>query len=121
MLNEQKIVKYMMTKHYDEQNYNCWDFVQDVYKDEYDYRLPDYPMGTVPAQFKDKLKSNINHIKIEKENAIEGDIVIFSLFADQHAGVMLDNDSFIHMSKTNVAVSQLSNLGGNYAIYRVVR
>lgn len=111
----------MITKRYDKDNYNCWDFVQEVYKNDYGYELPDYPVGDVPAEFKEKLKSNIKHIKIKKEEAIEGDIVIFSLFADQHAGIMLDNDSFIHMSHTHVTVSQLSNLGGNYAIYRVVR
>ena len=119
-MNEEKIVNYMLTKQYIEGKYTCWEFVQDIFRDEYGMELPDYPMGEVQAEFKNKVKSNFNHIKVDKKDAKEGDMIVFSAFANQHAGVMLDNDNFIHLGEKNVMISQLSNIGGNYAIYRAV-
>ena len=88
-MKEEKIIHYMMNKHYQENKYVCWDFVMDVYKDEYNINLPEYPVDEVQAEFKKRLTSNIPHVKVEGE-PIEGDIIVFSLFANQHAGVMID-------------------------------
>ncbi len=120
-MKEEQIINYMTTKKYIENKYLCWDFVQDVYEDMFNYRLPDYPAGEVPAEFKNRLKTNLLYDRVEKENAQEGDLVIFSMFSDQHAGLMLNNNDFIHLTNTTVAVSQLNNLGANYAIYRIIR
>lgn len=121
MLDEKKIIEYMTTRKYIKDVYTCWEFVQEVCKKEYDLDLPDYPVGQVQAEFKDKIKSNFNHIKINKEEAKEGDIIIFSVFANQHAGIMLNSESFIHMGVNNVVVSQIENIRGFYEIYRYVR
>ena len=118
-MDEIKVINYMKKKKYIENEYICWNFVQDVYKDEYDISLPDYPVDEVQAEFKHKLASNFPCKKIQKdEKILEGDVIVFSLFANQHAGVMIDSENFIHLKKTGVAVSNINNLGKNYEIYR---
>lgn len=119
-MHENQIIRYMVTKKYDEQNYNCWDFVRDVYYDMNEYVLPEYPLTEVPQEFKDRLVTNIKHEKINKEEAKEGDIIIYSAFADKHAGVMLDNEHFIHLGKASPMVTNKNEIGGNYAIYRII-
>ena len=91
----------------------------DVYKDLYGISLPEYPADEVQAEFKIKLTNNIRHAVVNASNVAEGDIIVFSLFANQHAGVMIDNKNFIHLNKTGVEVKSVKNLVGNYVIYRI--
>lgn len=116
-MEEEKIVKYMTTKKYKENQYICWDFVRDIYLDLYDMELPEYPVDEIQTSFKNKTLSNIPHIKVEGE-PIEGDVIVFSLFANQHAGVMIDCANFIHLAKTGVKITSIKEVGKNYAIYR---
>lgn len=118
-MDELQIIKYMKTKRYIEGQYICWDFVMDVYKDLYNIILPEYPVTDVQAEFKNKMVSNFNHSVIPRGDEQEGDIVVFSLFANQHAGVMINKNNFIHLSKEGVKVSDLSFLVGNYKVYRI--
>ena len=120
-MDEQKIINYMKKKRYIDNKYICWDFVMEVCKDLYDIELPEYPVTEVQAEFKIKLVSNINHIIVSKGEEQEGDIVVFSLFADQHAGVMTDKNNFIHLARDGVKVTNLSFLIGNYKVYRVIK
>lgn len=117
-MEEQKIINYMRKKKYIEDKYICWDFVRDVYKDEYNIILPEYPVDEIQAEFKQELVSNIPHKKIDTKEAREGDIIVFSLFANQHAGVMIGKESFIHLTHQGVRVSDVEDVGGNYVIYR---
>ena len=118
-MDEQSLIKYMITKRYKEGEYVCWDFVRDIYKDLYNIDLPEYPADEIQAEFKYELTSNIKHKKIPIGEAQEGDIIVFSLFANQHAGVMINNESFIHLPKTGVQVSDIADVGKNYVIYRM--
>lgn len=120
-MNEEQITRYMISKKYIEDKYICWDFVMDVYKDLFDIELPEYPVDEVQAKFKIQLTSNIRHIKVEPVDSSEGDIIVFSLFTNQHAGVMINNKSFIHLSKSGVEVKDIKNLIGNYTIYRIIK
>ena len=43
-MREEQIIRYMQTKKYIENEYVCWDFVRDVYKDEYNIELPEHPV-----------------------------------------------------------------------------
>lgn len=119
-MKEEKIINYMTKKHYKADTYVCWDFVRDVYMDEYRVDLPEYPVDEIQAEFKNKLVSNIPHVKIEGE-PIEGDIIVFSMFANQHAGVMIDYQNFIHLANDGVRVTNIKDVGKNYAIYRMVK
>lgn len=118
-MEEKQIIKYMTTKRYVENEYICWDFVMDIFKDIYNIELPEYPVDEVQSEFKNRLVSNFNHDVIEHENTLEGDIVVFSMFANQHAGVMVNKKEFIHLSKEGVKITSLKNLFGNCKIYRI--
>lgn len=120
-MDEQTIIKYMQEKHYIEGQYICWDFVRDIYKDLYNIELPEYPADEIQVEFKYELTSNIKHIKVPVNEAREGDIIVFSLFANQHAGVMINNESFIHLHTQGVRVSDIEDVGKNYVIYRMVK
>lgn len=120
-MDEMQIIKYMKEKQYIENEYICWDFVIEIFKDFYNIELPEYPVDEIQAEFKNKLVSNFNHIKVLPTEAKEGDIVVFSLFANQHAGVMIDNKNFIHLSHDGVKVTNLSDLLGNKIIYRIIK
>ncbi len=117
-MQDETIVKYMKTKRYTEDKYVCWDFVRDIYKDEYNITLPEYPTDEIQTEFKNELISNIPHIKTN-DSPKSGDIIVFSLFANQHAGVMVDRSNFIHLAKDGVRVTSIKDVGGNYAIYRM--
>lgn len=119
-MNEKTIIKYMAETKYIEGEYICWDFVRTIYKDEYDIELPEYPVDEVQAEFKNRMTSNIPNIRVETKKAIEGDIIVFSLFANQHAGVMINRESFIHLTPQGVRVSDVEDVGGNYVIYRKI-
>ena len=119
-MEEKQIIKYMTKKKYIEGQYICWNFVQDIYKDLYDINLPDYPVDEIQSEFKNKLASNFPCKKIEDNCFIEGDVIVFSLFANQHAGVMIDNENFIHLTNNGVVVSNINNLGKNYVVYRKI-
>lgn len=118
-MDEKQIIKYMTEKRYIEGKYICWDFVRDVYKDMFNVELPEYPADEIQAEFKHEVTSNIKNIKVPIEEAREGDVIVFSMFANQHAGVMINNESFIHLPKEGVKVSDIANLGKNYVIYRM--
>ena len=119
-MDNDKIIKYMTTKKY-RKNYVCWDFVREVCKDLYKMDLPEYPVDKIiHAEGRKVLEGNVPHIRIDKcEDIQEGDIIVFSMFTQQHAGVMIDKDNFIHLSRDRgVCVTMLNNIKGEYAIYR---
>lgn len=119
-MDNDKIIKYMTTKKY-KKDYVCWDFVREVCKDLYNMDLPEYPVDKIiHAEGRKVLEGNVPHIRIDKcEDIQEGDIIVFSMFTQQHAGVMIDKDNFIHLSKDRgVCVTTLNDIKGEYAIYR---
>lgn len=120
-MKEEILIKYMKEKKFNKEKYVCWDFVRDIYKDNYKIELPEYPTDEIQAEFKKYLTSNINHIKIKNNDIKEGDIIVFSLFANQHAGVMIDNENFIHLSEKGVQTCNIKNIRGNYVVYRIVK
>ena len=120
-MEEAQIIKYMRTKKYVDGKYVCWDFVMDIYRDLFGIELPEYPVGEVQAEFKNKLMSNFEHVKIERGDEKEGDIVVFSLFGNQLAGVVIVKENFIHLSHCGVKVAKFSMLVGNYKIYRIIK
>lgn len=120
-MKEKDIIRYMKEKRYIEDKYICWNFVQDVFYDLFEIKLPDYPVDEIQSEFKYKLVSNFPCKKIEKQDKIlEGDVIVFSLFANQHAGIMIDSDNFIHLCRSGVTICNINNVGKNYAIYRKV-
>lgn len=120
-MEEKQIINYMKKKRYIEGKYICWDFVMDVCKDLYDIELPEYPVTEVQTEFKNKLVANFDNIVVPKGGEKEGDVIVFSLFANQHAGVMINENNYIHLSKEGVQVRDLNALVSNYKVYRAVK
>lgn len=120
-MNENQIMNYMMNKRYIEDKYICWDFVMEVSKDHYGVILPEYPVTEVQAEFKNKLVANFKHVLVKSGEEQAGDIVVFSLFANQHAGVMINKDNYIHLCREGVQVRNLVSLVNNYKVYRVIK
>lgn len=120
-MHENQIMRYMMSKHYKENEYVCWDFVIDVIKDMFGIELPEYPVTEIQAEFKNRLCANFKHSVIPDGEQQEGDIIGFSLFANQHAGVIINKDYFIHLRPEGVVVTAISDLRKNYVIYRLER
>lgn len=119
--DEQKLFNYITKTKFIENKYECWEFVCDIYKKEYGIILPEYPVDEVEAEFKQKVVSNIPNKRIEKGGEPkEGDIIVFSLFVNQHAGVMINKESFIHLTEKGVKVTDLDDVGGNYVFYRKI-
>ena len=117
-MGEKKIIEYMRKKRYIDGQYICWDFVMEVAKDMYGIELPEYPVTEVQTEFKYKLLSNFAHIVVPRGEEQEGDIIVFSLFANQHAGVVISKDNYIHLSREGVQVRDIASLLGNYKVYR---
>jgi cell wall-associated NlpC family hydrolase len=120
-MDEKQIIEYMRKKRYIDGEYICWDFVMEVCKDLYDLELPEYPVTEVQTEFKNKLISNFKHIVVPKGEEQEGDVIVFSLFANQHAGVMINKNNYIHLCREGVQVRDLVALVSNYKVYRAVR
>lgn len=120
-MHENQVIRYMVNKKYIEDKYVCWDFVIDVISDLFNIKLPEYPVTEVQAEFKNKLCANFKHSVIQYGEQEEGDIIVFSLFANQHAGVIINKDYFIHLSPQGVIVTALNDLRKNYVIYRLER
>ena len=118
-MDEKRIIEYMTKKRYVDGKYICWDFVMDVFKDCYGIDLPEYPVDEIQVDFRKRLIANFEHEKIAKGWEREGDIIAFSLLSNQHAGVMINDKDFIHLSRDGVGIVSLKSLLGNYQIYRV--
>ena len=51
-MKEEILIKYMKEKKFNKEKYVCWDFVRDIYKDNYKIELPEYPADEIQAEFK---------------------------------------------------------------------
>lgn len=120
-MDEKQIIEYMRKKRYIDGEYICWDFVMEVAKDIYGVELPEYPVTEVQTEFKNKLLSNFEHIVVKRGEEQEGDVIVFSLFANQHAGVVISKENYIHLSREGVQVRDMAALLGNYKVYRAAK
>lgn len=117
-MHENQIIRYMMSKKYTK-DYDCWEFMRDVYRDTYNIELPEIPLLETPIEFKDKLVTNFKCQKVSDDDIKEGDMIIYSRFTYLHAGMMLDDKNFIHLGENNgVMITDKTNLRGRYEIYR---
>ena len=119
-MDDKRITEYMLRKRYIEDKYVCWDFVMDVFMDCKGIKLPEYPIGEVQVEFREKISSNFPHVKVPIGELKKWDIVVFSLFANQHAGVMISDTNYIHLSRGGVEVGDLNALAKNYKGYRIL-
>lgn len=99
-LNKHFIGKYKLGE------WDCWTLVQDIYKEEHDLALPDYPVFT---QSKEEFKKLVftNILVEEVKEPQKGLFVCFSNNGTVHTGYVLNNKEFIHRPECGTKVSEL--------------
>ena len=109
-------LKYFKNNEYIKGINNCWTFVQEVYKDEHDYNLPDVPVFDTPSEWKTYLKTNIDYRIAEK--AHKGCLIHVWTTVDEHIGYAVDGLKYIHKTSRGVFVSPIPK---KCIIYEVIQ
>lgn len=108
-------VKYFKNTEYIENKNDCWTFIQEVFKDEHNYILPDRPILIDKSEIASNLITNIPYTLVNK--AEKGCIVYYKHENIHHAGYTLNDKKFIHKTIKGV---QVSNIPKNSIIYKVL-
>lgn len=97
--------KYFSDYKYQYGSNDCWTFVQQVFKDEHNIELPDYPICSDSSERAVYLKSNINLEQVPI--AFKGCIVYFTKNHINHAGYAIDDKLYIHKTRQRVEFSKI--------------
>ena len=108
-------IKYFQDTEFIENKKDCWSFVQQVFKDEHGYILPEHPILTDKQDIATNLLSNLDVEIIEK--AQKGCIVYYQNGTTHHAGYSLNDKEFIHKTTKGVRVDKIPT---NSIIYKVL-
>lgn len=107
-------LKYFQSPKYNRENYNCWDFVRQIFRNEHGLELPDLPIMTDTESIS-YLKSNIEYREITEPKA--GCIVLFYCSGKGHAGYAINYKEFIHLTYKN---PQITRIPKNVSLYEVL-
>lgn len=108
-------IKYFKDTEYIEGKNDCWTFVQQIFKDEHNIILPDYPIMIKKSDIASFLIENIPYNFVKK--ASKGCIIYFKHDKTHHAGYALNEKEYIHKSIKGVIVSKIPD---NAIIYKVL-
>ena len=97
-------LKYFNCQKYDRENYNCWNFVQDVFKDIHNIELPNLPIMTDDESVT-FLKSNIKYKIIDKPQI--GTLIFVQTGRINHVGYCISNKQFIHKNKLGACIQDI--------------
>lgn len=107
--------KYFSDYKYQYGSNDCWTFVQQVYKDEHNRELPDYPICATKPEIASFLTSNIDYEIVDK--AEKGCIVYYNNGNTHHAGYAINDKLYIHKTRQRVEVS---NIPEKAIIYKIL-
>lgn len=108
-------IKYFSDKEYIKNKNDCWAFVRQVFMDEHNFCLPEYPIMGDNKNIASFLIENISYKIVQK--AEKGCIVYYKHDTIHHAGYALNDKEFIHKSLSGVTVSKIPK---NSIIYKVL-
>lgn len=108
-------IKYFKNTAYQEGINDCWTFVQEIFKDEHNIILPDYPIMIKRGDVFSFLAENVPYKCIDK--AQKGCVIYFKSGEIHHAGYALNDKEFIHKTVSGVTVSKIPK---NATIYKVL-
>lgn len=106
-------IKYFQDNEYIENKKDCWAFVQQVYKDEHNKVLPDYPIVEKP-NIATALMSNMR--VEETDTAEKGCIVYYHNGTTHHAGYCLNSKEFIHKTIKGVKIDKIPKKSTIYKV-----
>ena len=98
------LLKYFRVQKYNRDNYNCWDFVRDIYKEEHNITLPELPIMTDQASVT-FLRSNINYKIVDK--AYKGCLIFFHAKGINHVGYAINEKEFVHKNEQSSTVDKI--------------
>lgn len=108
-------IKYFKDTEYIENKKDCWTFLKEVFKDEHNIELPDYPIMLENGEIASFLTENIPYCFLDE--AKKGCIIYYHNGAVHHAGYALNSKEFIHKTKQGVRVNFIPK---NAIIYQVL-
>lgn len=109
-------IKYFKDTEYIKGEKNCWTFVQQVFLDEHNQKLPDVPIFETPSEWKNFLKTNCKS-KIMSV-AHKGCLVHVWTTVDEHIGYAVSDKKYIHKTSKGVFVSMIPK---KCIIYEVIQ
>lgn len=106
-------LKYLIENNtYNRGEYDCWTFVQKIYKEEHNKILPDLPI--VQTDCESYLTSNINVKVTDKPH--KGCIIYFTVKGLEHCGYAIDEKNYIHKSEKQVFISPIPRKATIYEV-----
>lgn len=108
-------LKYFQNNKYQLGKYDCWTFVQQVFKEEQNITLPDVPV--FDSSNESFLKGNIRHNWLDKP--CKGCLVFVKTNKLNHVGYAISEKEYMHKtSRTGVIVSKIPQ---NAEFYEVLK
>ena len=98
-------IKYFKDTEYIEGKNDCWTFVQKVFKDEYNFILPEHPILIDKKDIATALISNIPYKIIKTPE--KGCIIYYHNGTTHHAGYAINNKEFIHKTINGVRIDKI--------------
>lgn len=107
-------LKYFKNDKYELGKYDCWTFLQQVFKDEQGIILPDVPVFDDPEN-ESCLKANIKHRRLDR--AQKGCFVFVKTKNLNHVGYAVSQTEYIHKTlNTGVIISKIPHTAEFYEV-----
>lgn len=108
-------LKYFKETEYIDGKCDCWTLVQEVFKDEHNFILPEHPILIDKKDIATALISNIPYkiVQIPKK----GCIIYYHNGKTHHAGYAINNKEFIHKTINGVRIDKIP---AKSTIYKVL-
>lgn len=108
-------LKYYQNQKYQLGKYDCWTFIQEVFKNEQNILLPDVPIFNDTNE--GYLKENIKHKVLKK--AENGCLVFVKTKFLNHVGYAVSDNEYIHKTgNTGVIISKIPQ---NAEYFKIIR
>lgn len=108
-------IKYFQNTDYERDKNDCWTFLQEVFLDEHNIKLPDHPIMNDKSEIASNLIENIPYEIVNK--AQKGCIIYYHNGTTHHAGYAIDAKKYIHKTRQRVEVSDIPDKA---IIYKVL-
>lgn len=103
---------------YEVGKWDCWTLVQDLFLEEHNLKLPDYPYMTQSQE--DFRKYVFNNLLVEEvKEPQKGLFVCYINSGVVHAGYVISNKEFIHRPETGTRIDKIKTAVKMYKVKEV--